>query len=86
LGEIVDFVTLFRLEMEIKDVDGRRIPLYFYVDGRGSELAPAQIQNEYTIAILDAKCHTFKFDEPGIRHGDPQMIKVRYNNDQTKLR
>ena len=52
LGEIVDFATLLRLQMEIKDVDGRKIPLYFYTDGRDSELAPAQVQRGYTVAIL----------------------------------
>jgi hypothetical protein len=40
----VDFATLHHLEMEIKDVDGGKIPLHFYTDGRGSELAPAQVQ------------------------------------------
>jgi hypothetical protein len=33
LGEIVDFATLHHLEMEIKDVDGGKIPLHFYTDG-----------------------------------------------------
>jgi hypothetical protein len=77
LGEIVDFTTLHHLEMEIKDVDGGKIPLHFYTDGRGSELAPAQVQRGYTVAILYAKRHVFKFGEPGIRHEDPRMIKVR---------
>ncbi|KAI0115498.1 heterokaryon incompatibility protein-domain-containing protein [Nemania sp. FL0031] len=36
LGEIVDFATLIRLQMEIKDVDGTTIPLYFYTGGRGN--------------------------------------------------
>ena len=76
LGEIVDFATLVRLQMEIKDVDGRKIPLYFYTDGRGSELAPAQVQRGYTVAILYAQRHAFMFCEPGIRHEDPRMIKV----------
>ncbi|KAL9127121.1 MAG: hypothetical protein Q9217_003947 [Psora testacea] len=76
LGEIVDFATLLRLQMEIKDVDGRKIPLYFYTDDRGSELAPAQVQRGYTVAILYAQRHAFKFCEPGIRHEDPRMIKV----------
>lgn len=76
LGEIVDFAMLLRLQMEIKDVDGRKIPLYFYTDSRGSELAPAQVQRGYTVAILYAKRHAFMFGEPGIRHEDPRMIKV----------
>jgi SET domain len=77
LGEILDFATLHHLEMEVKDVDGEKIPLHFYTDGRGSELIPVQVQRGYTVVILYAKRHVFKFGEPGIRHEDPQMIKVR---------
>ena len=76
LAEIVDFTLLFRLQIEINDIDGSKVPLFFYTDGRGSELAPAQVQREYTVAILYAQRHAFKFDKPGIRHEDPRMIKV----------
>lgn len=76
LAEIVNFATLLRLQMEIDDIDGRKVPLFFYTDGRGSELAPAQVQRGYTVAILYAQRHAFMFDEPGIRHEDPRMIKV----------
>lgn len=76
LAEIVDFNMLLRLQMEVNDIDGRKVPLYFYTDGRGSELAPALVQRGYTVAILYAKRHAFMFDEPGIRHEDPRMIKV----------
>ncbi|KAL5379234.1 hypothetical protein PMIN02_010995 [Paraphaeosphaeria minitans] len=75
-GEIVDFASLLRLQMEIKDVDGTTIPLYFYTDSRGSELVPGQFQKGYTVAILYAERHAFMFCEPGIRHEDPQTIKV----------
>ncbi|KAI0551613.1 heterokaryon incompatibility protein-domain-containing protein [Xylaria curta] len=76
LGEIVDFATLLRLQMEIKDVDGTTVPLFFYTDNRGSELAPAQVQKGYTVAILYAERHQFMFSEPGIRLEDPRMIKI----------
>ena len=65
------------IEIETKDVDGGKIPLHFYTDGRGSELAPAQLRSGYTVAILYAKRHVFTFGPPGIRHEDPRMIKVR---------
>jgi hypothetical protein len=71
LGEIVDFATFLRLQMEIKDVDGRTTPLLFYTDGRGSELAPTQIHIGYTVAILYAQRHAFMSSELGIRHEDP---------------
>ena len=76
MGEIVDFASLLRLQMEIKDVDGTTIPLYFYTDGRGSELVPAQVKKGYTVAILYAERHAFMSFELGIRHEDPRMIKV----------
>ena len=76
LGEIVNFVTLLRLQMEIKELNDNKIPLFFYTDGRGSELAPSRVRKGYTIAILYAERHAFMFSEPGIRHEDPRMIKV----------
>ncbi|PMD28000.1 hypothetical protein NA56DRAFT_560672 [Hyaloscypha hepaticicola] len=76
LGEILDVATVIRLHMEIEDVDGVKIPLYFYTDSRGSELAHSRIQKGYTVAILYAKRHAFLYCEPGIRHEDPLMIKI----------
>jgi hypothetical protein len=67
----VDFTTLHHLEMETKDVDGGKIPLHFYTDGRGSELAPAQVRSGYIVVILYVKRHVFKFRAPGIRYEDP---------------
>ena len=76
LGEIVDFVTLLRLQMEIKDVDGTHVQLFFYTGSRGSEIAPKLVRKGYTIAVLYAQNHAFKFDDPGIRHENPGLIKV----------
>lgn len=77
LAEIVDFSFFTRLHMEIRDIDGRKVPLFFYTDGRGSELESAKIQSGYTVAILYAQQHAFMFDEPGIRHEDPARLKVQ---------
>ncbi|KAI1144792.1 heterokaryon incompatibility protein-domain-containing protein [Nemania diffusa] len=76
LGEIVDFTRFIRLQMQIKDVDGTIIPLFFYTDERGREVAPAQVQKGYTVAILYAECHQFMTSEVGIRHEDPRMIQI----------
>jgi hypothetical protein len=76
LAEIVDVVMLLRLELEMNDIDGRKVSVIFYTDGRGSEMAPAQIQKGHTVAILYAQRHAFLYDAPGIRHEDPRMIKV----------
>ena len=76
LAEIVDFSMLLRLQLDLKDVDGRKVPLFFYTAGRGRELELAEAQKGNTIAILYAERHIFAFCEPGIRHEDPEMIKV----------
>jgi hypothetical protein len=76
LAGIVNVTSLLRLQMEINDVDGKKVPLFFYTDGRGNELAPKQVKKGYTVAILYARRHAFQFEEPGIRHEDPGMIKV----------
>ena len=76
LAEIVDFSTLLRLQMDIKDINGTKIPLFFYTDRRGSELAPSQVQKGYTVAILYAQRHAFLYSERGIRHEKPTEMKV----------
>ncbi|KAL6411552.1 SET domain-containing protein 5 [Ilyonectria robusta] len=76
LAEIVSFDTLARLRMDVKDVDGKTVRLIFYTEGRGSEMAPSQIRNGYTIAILYAQRHAFSILETGIRHGEPVKLKV----------
>ncbi|KAF2703701.1 hypothetical protein K504DRAFT_443597 [Pleomassaria siparia CBS 279.74] len=76
LAEILDFHSFIRLQMEVQDVDGGTVPLFFHTNLRGGELAQSQIQKGYTVAILYAVRHSFMYCEPGIRHEDPQMIKI----------
>jgi hypothetical protein len=47
----MDFTTLHHLEIKTKDVNGGKIPLDCYTNGRGSELAPAQVRSGYIVAI-----------------------------------
>lgn len=76
LGEITDSATLHHLELELADVDDKRIPLHFNTPDRGSGVAIAQIQKGYTAAVLYAERHTFTYGDPGIKLVDPQMFKV----------
>ncbi|RDL41600.1 Uncharacterized protein BP5553_01579 [Venustampulla echinocandica] len=62
--------------MDIQDVDGKTVPLFFYTEGRGRELAPSLVQKGYTVAILYAQHHAFLFSNPGIRHEKPSNIKI----------
>jgi hypothetical protein len=64
-------MSLVRLQMELNDTDGSKVPLFFHTDGRGGELTAAHVQKGYTIAILYAQCHTFLYGRAGIRHEDP---------------
>jgi hypothetical protein len=38
LSEILDFVIIIRLYIEIENINGAKIPLYFYTDSRGNKL------------------------------------------------
>jgi hypothetical protein len=72
----MDFATLLRLQIEIKDINGIIIPLYFYTNSRGSELVPIQVQKGYTVTILYIEHYAFIFFELGIRYKDPRIIKI----------
>lgn len=77
LGEIVSSRTLHHLELGLTSIDDEEVPLHFYTEGRGSDLAPAQIRKGYTVAVRYARRRVFVFGSPGIRHEDPKMLKVR---------
>jgi hypothetical protein len=75
LGEIGNSTTLHHLELELTDVDDKKVPLHFYTDDRGNGMAP-KIQKGHTVAVLYGKRYVFVHGDPGIRHEDPQMFKV----------
>lgn len=56
LGEIVDAMTLVRLRLQVKDKDGRLLPVYFHTDGRGALFAH-QCKKGHTVAILYGQQH-----------------------------
>ncbi|KID61546.1 SET domain-containing protein 5, partial [Metarhizium hybridum] len=76
LAEIQHVTAFNRLHFEIKDVQGETLPLFFYTDSRGMELDRALVKEGFTVAILQAKQHSFMFDRPGIRHEQPSRIKI----------
>ncbi|KAK3938623.1 SET domain-containing protein [Diplogelasinospora grovesii] len=76
LGEIVDIENFLRLRMVLKDVDGNRLVLAFYTDGRGRELEPGEVKKGNTVAVLHAEQHGFLDMTTGIRHENPDMIKI----------
>lgn len=83
LAEIVEFTMSARLEMTVKDVYGKSVPLFFHTHMSGSELEPSQVQKRHTVAILYAQRHRFMFSEPGIRHEVPTNMKVLYHSTKT---
>ncbi|KID66895.1 SET domain-containing protein 5, partial [Metarhizium brunneum ARSEF 3297] len=76
LAEIQRVTALIRLHFEVKDVDGETLPLFFHTDSRGMELERARVKEGFTVAVLQAKQHSFAFDRPGIRHEQPSRIKI----------
>lgn len=80
LAEILDITSFICLQMAVRDFDGVTVPLFFHTDSRGAELPQSLIRKGYTVAILYAVRHAFKFSEPGILHENPQMMKVRFPN------
>ncbi|KAG6293350.1 hypothetical protein E4U09_003029 [Claviceps aff. purpurea] len=76
LGEIVETQFPHRLELEVKDVHGKKIKLHFATNDRVKGLKPGQYRDGHTVAILDAVQHVFEFKPPGIRHVAPRMAKV----------
>jgi hypothetical protein len=76
LGEIVGHTTLYCLELELRDINNKKIPLHFYTNGQGSELEPAQVEQGHTVAVLYAQRRAFTYGDPSIRHEDPQKLKV----------
>jgi hypothetical protein len=78
LGEIVDSIDgIHHLELEVEDVDGKKLPVHFNTEERGREFSSAQVRKGYTVAVLDAKHHVFIYGAPGIKHQNPQMMRVR---------
>ena len=65
--------------MSIKDIDKRTIPLFFYINERGSELMPLQVQKGYTVAVFYAKRYTFLTFEMGIRYKSPRISRYYYD-------
>jgi hypothetical protein len=80
LGEIVDVTMLRHLQLELKDVNEKAIPLQFYTEERGSELEATRVRKGNTVAVLYAQRHRFIYGNPGIRHEDPRMLKVCLDN------
>jgi hypothetical protein len=76
LGEITGSATMHHLELEMKDVDEKSLPLHFNTDSLGRELRGDQIRTGYTVAVLYAKRHRFTFGDPGIKHVNPELLKV----------
>ncbi|CCE29277.1 uncharacterized protein CPUR_02970 [Claviceps purpurea 20.1] len=76
LGEVVETLVAHPLDLKIRDIHGKMVELQFFTKGEGTELEPGQYQRGHTVAILNASQYVFKFKPRGIRHTDPESIKV----------
>jgi hypothetical protein len=85
LGEIVGFMTLHHLELNLTDVDNNSLPLHFNTAGLGTEITTKQIRKGYTVAVLYARRQSFMYGDPGIKLVDPRMLKVRISQTHNLL-
>ncbi|KAG6020366.1 hypothetical protein E4U19_006414 [Claviceps sp. Clav32 group G5] len=76
LGEILEPVFILPFDLEVVDIHNKKTKVHFYTEGAGTEIDASQHQPGHTVAIIDATRYDFKFGPPGIRHKDPQMIKI----------
>ncbi|KAG5919998.1 hypothetical protein E4U61_000336 [Claviceps capensis] len=83
LAEIVETLVPHPLDLKIRDIHGKTVELHFYTKGEGTELEPSQYQRGHTVAVLNASQHVFEFGPRGIRHKDPEMIKVNTTAELT---
>jgi hypothetical protein len=77
LGEITGLTTLVHLELELVDLDDKKLPLHFYTEQQGREVDVNQLRVGNTVAVLYAQRYRFVYGKPGIRHEDPATLKVR---------
>ncbi|TWU71112.1 hypothetical protein ED733_001409 [Metarhizium rileyi] len=78
LAQIQRVNSRVRLFLQVKDVDGQNLPMFFYTERRGMELEQAQIKKGHTVVVLQAEQYSFAFDGPAIRHEESPMLKSEF--------
>ncbi|KAF5611427.1 mynd finger and set [Fusarium subglutinans] len=76
IGEIVEVDIGFRVKLTVKDRDGLEIPIAIYTESRGLELGASNLQAGNTVVIFYAVKHLFMDMTIGIRHEDPEYLKI----------
>lgn len=75
LGEIVENLTLGRVVLDVKDLDGETIRVAFYY-GNGVNIDQRSIRVGYVIAVLYPQKHHFLDGSEGLRLENPGHVKV----------
>ncbi|KAM0421208.1 hypothetical protein ACHAPT_010928 [Fusarium lateritium] len=76
LGEITDMDALFRVRLIVEDKNGQKLPVLFYTEQRGIELDHSMLEVGNTVVILYPEMHGFLDMSVGIRHENPEVLKV----------
>lgn len=76
LGEIVHIEAVWRVRLIVKDKAGHQLPVAFYTETRGREIAASMLRFGRTVAILYAAKHVFMDGTAGIRHEDLTRLQV----------
>lgn len=76
LGEIEDYNNgLVRVLLEVRDMEGNRLPIYFHTEDRGA-LIYDSCKEGYTVAVLYAEQHYFMDGTIGFRIENIKHVKV----------
>ncbi|KAF4337306.1 SET domain protein [Fusarium beomiforme] len=76
IGEVVNRDSLIHLRLVVQDRAGNELPIAFYTQHHGAELNPSELQVGNTVAIFYAMKHLFMDMTEGIRHEDPEYLKI----------
>lgn len=76
LGEIKEYNNgLVRVLLEVRDMGGHKLPIYFHTDDRGASIYKS-CKEGYTIAVMYAEQHGFLDGTTGLRVEEIKSVKV----------
>lgn len=76
LAEIIGVSTFIRLRLQVKDKDGREVPIAFHLEPDDTGLDPSDFRRGHTVAILYPHQHGFLDFSVGIRQEEIKCVQV----------
>ncbi len=83
-GEIVNVGSMFRLQINTRDVNGQIVPLFAYTKLGGGEFDASLLQKGNTVGVLYANFYAFNQTMNGIVIREPNYFKVDILQSSTR--